>query len=418
MAQKLDSFSEKSTDSQNRVSPKWVKGSFYDSKFDPALGQYFIELSAHKVLTIEQELEYAQELCELEIKRWQVVLREYEVASNIIEAVKDDMDIEQNSAIFDELEHFLNSNSKSRTFTDAKKRAYLKHVKKLSVSLYEEDLNRNLVNTANTVVRAISTDKEFGIQEKWIKYANDCERLNKLINLKKHAFIQANLRLVVSIARRYDKGRLPLIDLVQEGNMGLIKAVERFDYKKGFRFNTYASWWIRHAIGRALADKGQAVRVPVHALDAQQRLGRAVEAITQRLGRTPTEEELIEETGISQKKIRKVQKHKTTSITSLDKEISGADNRSYMDLLADEQNKSPFESVMLSAWIKNIGNIMDILSPIERNILKWRFGLERNGEEMTLKEIGAHYDLSRERIRQIQEQALKKLRKKMEMDAA
>jgi len=211
---------------------------------------------------------------------------------------------------------------------------------------------------------------------------------------------------------------MPLIDLVQEGNMGLIKAVERFDYKRGFRFNTYASWWIRHAIGRALADKGHAVRVPVHALDAQQRLGRAVEAITVRLGRTPTEEELMQETGLNKRKLKKVQKHRLSLITSLDKEISNSDNRSYLDLLADDKIKSPFENAMLSAWNRDMKHLLASLTSIEQTILRWRFGLDTGGEEMTLKEIGAHYNLSRERIRQIQEQALKKIRRKLDLDAA
>jgi RNA polymerase primary sigma factor len=393
------------------------QGTWSNSRHDPTLSKYFSELASHKMLTCEEEIAEAKKLSEMEIYRWCVTFREYELVPQMIEDVQSCFEPEQNIDGLDKLRKYaikLVDRQPSRNQINR----YGKMVEEIAPRLHEQDLKRDFIQAAHRVVQATLRNPDTQTDPKWQILARETEQLAARIRMTKHAFIRANLRLVVSIARRYDKGQMPLIDLVQEGNLGLIKAVERFDYKRGFRFNTYASWWIRHAIGRALADKGQAVRVPVHALDAQQRLGRAVDAITLRLGRTPTEEELVEETGINSRKLKKVQKHKLALIASLDKEISSADNRKYIDLLADESMKNPFESALLSSWEENMNSVLEILSPIERTIVKWRYGLDNDGEEMTLKEIGNHYNLSRERIRQIQEQALKKIRRKLDLDAA
>ncbi|MBN2526717.1 MAG: sigma-70 family RNA polymerase sigma factor [Deltaproteobacteria bacterium] len=388
-----------------------------NSKHDPTLSKYFSELASHKMLTCDEEIEEAKKLADLEINRWCITFREFELVPQMIEDVQACFEPEQTVEGLDKLKKYATKLNDKNPSVNQRNR-YKKMVEEVAPRLHEQDLKRDFIQAAHRVVQATLRNPETQKDKRWQTLAQETEQLATRIRMTKHAFIRANLRLVVSIARRYDKGQMPLIDLVQEGNLGLIKAVERFDYKRGFRFNTYASWWIRHAIGRALADKGQAVRVPVHALDAQQRLGRAVDAITLRLGRTPTEEELVEETGINSRKLKKVQKHKLALIASLDKEISSADNRKYIDLLADENIKTPFESAMLSAWEQNMNSVLEILSPIERTIVRWRYGLDNNGEEMTLKEIGNHYNLSRERIRQIQEQALKKIRRKLDLDAA
>ena len=152
----------------------------------------------------------------------------------------------------------------------------------------------------------------------------------------KNRFVRANLRLVLSIARRYNRGRLPLVDLIQEGNIGLIKAIERFDYSRGYRFSTYATWWIRHGIRRALADKGRTVRIPVHMLDVFRRISHSTLAILTRTGREPTSDELEVETGISKEKLAEVREFYAIAISSLDRPVGDENGRSFVDLLADE----------------------------------------------------------------------------------
>jgi RNA polymerase primary sigma factor len=395
------------------VSKQWN-----NPRHDPTLGIYFKELSHHKMLSCEEEVEHSKKLAQLEISRWKITFREPDLVPQMVDSIKSIMDSVQEVEGLEKLSKMAVELCNCKRRNKAKLNQYTKLLEKVALSLYEVDLKRDCIQSSHRIIVAAISEPQLQKEQKWIDLYNDAEKIAVTIRRTKHTFIRANLRLVISIARRYDKGQMPLIDLVQEGNLGLIKAVERFDYKRGFRFNTYASWWIRHAIGRALADKGHAVRVPVHALDAQQRLGRAVDAIAMRLGRTPTEEELTEETGLNARKLKKVQKNRLSLITSLDKEVAEGDNRSYMDLLADDKQKNPFENAVLSAWGKNMHQVLEILTPIERTILKWRFGLENEGEEMTLKEIGNYYNLSRERIRQIQEQALKKIRRKLDLDAA
>jgi RNA polymerase primary sigma factor len=229
----------------------------------------------------------------------------------------------------------------------------------------------------------------------------------------KHAFVKKNLRLVVSIARRFNHGRMPLPDLIQEGNIGLLKAVDRFDHRRGFRFSTYGSWWIRHAISRAIADKARAIRLPVHMLDAHHRVARAKRDLEAVSGESPTLEQLAERTGIVASKIERMDMAVLEAPISLDRPIGGDDDRTVVDLLADHLHEEPAEQMAAEGLQEQVRQVILGLRPIEADILRKRFGLV-DDQELTLKEIGAQYALSRERIRQLQEQALLKLRRELQ----
>ena len=225
----------------------------------------------------------------------------------------------------------------------------------------------------------------------------------------KDRFVRANLRLVVSIARRFNHGRLPLHDLIQEGNIGLMKAVDRFDHRKGFRFSTYASWWIRHAVTRAIADKARAVRLPVHMIEAYNKVSKARREFEGLHGRRPTDAELATSTGVSAERIQRMHYSLVENPVSLDQPLSDDSGLTLLDAIEDTNTTAPGEVMDNDLMMGNLREVFDTLSPMEADILRKRMGLD-DQQEMTLKEIGARYSLSRERIRQVQEQALAKLR--------
>ena len=247
----------------------------------------------------------------------------------------------------------------------------------------------------------------------WQIYVQGISVISQLIQRAKEEFVKANLRLVVSIARRFNYGRMPLADLIQEGNVGLIKAVERFDYRRGFRFSTYAAWWIRHAISRGLADKGRVVRLPIHTLAEYHTTMRAKRTLTRELGRPPSHEELAAATGLKAEKIEKMDTALLDDAISLDREVSDKDHRSFMDFLQDDEAPMTVSERLISeTMLSEVQRLLEHLSPMEADILRLRFGLDTD-QELTLKEIGDKYGLSRERIRQIQEQALNRMRRSL-----
>ncbi|MBP6631541.1 MAG: sigma-70 family RNA polymerase sigma factor [Kofleriaceae bacterium] len=230
-------------------------------------------------------------------------------------------------------------------------------------------------------------------------------------------FVRANLRLVVTMARRYDRGGMPLPDLIQEGNLGLMHAVGRFDHLRGLRFSTYACWWIRHAIGRGLADKARAVRIPVHMLEAQQQLEKVRQQQIRELGRPPTPQELAKAARLPLAKLNQMHRFLMGGSTSLDRPIHDDDDRAFGDTLADPatEDSSPADDMTSAALGEQVTRLMHHLTPIEADVIRKRFGLTTD-EEQTFREIGDEYRLSRERIRQIQNAALGKLRRAIERE--
>ena len=281
-------------------------------------------------------------------------------------------------------------------------RLYLKEIGK--VPLLTAELEVALAKAVEAGLFAAEKLREPGLSQ---ALRRDLELVQLEGVLAKRHLVEANLRLVVSIAKRYVGRGMLFLDLIQEGNLGLIRAVEKFDYTKGFKFSTYATWWIRQAIARALADKARTIRIPVHVVEKLNKIGRAERKLVTELGREPTPEEIADVTGIDPEEVDSI-KRSAQAPVSLEKPVGDEEESEFGQFIADERAESPYERAAEILTKEALREALENLSYRERRVLELRYGL--GGEHpRTLDEVGRTFNVTRERIRQIENQSLKKL---------
>ena len=257
------------------------------------------------------------------------------------------------------------------------------------VKMYLKDIGR---------VPLLQRDEEMELARRMMEGDEEAKRL----------LSEANLRLVVSIAKRYMGRGMHFLDLIQEGNLGLMKAVEKFDYQKGFKFSTYATWWIRQAMTRAIADQARTIRIPVHMVETINKLVRVSRKLLQEFGREPTPEEIAVEMGVTEEKVREIQKIAQDPV-SLETPIGEEEDSHLSDFIEDEGSAAPTDAVSSTMLKEQLLGVLDTLTPREEKVLRLRYGLD-DSRPRTLEEVGKEFNVTRERIRQIEAKALRKLR--------
>ena len=310
-----------------------------------------------------------------------------------------DLPVEKMDKLFEQLSSATSKKAKEKTAKDIS--AKTGHRFSIANRYFEKiELNRKRISTMIELT-TLSLD-DFNLEVKSLK------QVERRVKSAKSQLVEANLRLVISIAKKYTNRGLQFLDLIQEGNIGLMKAVDKFEYRRGYKFSTYATWWIRQSITRAIADQARTIRIPVHMIETINKLSRISRAKVQELGREPTADELSEDLGMPLYKVRKVLKIAKEPI-SLDTPIGDDEDSQLKDFIADEHIRDPGEATVSSNMGERTREALKTLTKREENVLRLRFGID-SIKDHTLEEVGQDFDVTRERIRQIEAKALRKLR--------
>jgi RNA polymerase primary sigma factor len=303
-------------------------------------------------------------------------------------------------------EEIVDPNTLVDSFTmDDPVRMYLKEIGKVNLLSSDEEINLAMAMGAGAVAQEQLDDPDTELDD---ETRNELEKLIRKGDAAKQRLAEANLRLVVSIAKRYVGRGMLFLDLIQEGNLGLIKAVEKFDYTKGYKFSTYATWWIRQAITRAIADQARTIRIPVHMVETINKVIRVSRQLLQELGHDPSPEEISEEMSMPVDKVREILKIAQEPV-SLETPIGEEEDSHLGDFIPDEDASEPSEAASFTLLKEQLVEVLGTLTPREEKVLKLRFGIE-DGRTRTLEEVGKEFNVTRERIRQIEAKALRKLR--------
>ena len=306
-------------------------------------------------------------------------------------------------------EEIVDPNSMVDSFgTDDPVRMYLKEIGKVNLLSSDEEIDLAQAMGAGAEAKAHLEELQATGEEIPQEVMTELNRAIKKGERAKQRLAEANLRLVVSIAKRYVGRGMQFLDLIQEGNLGLIKAVEKFDYTKGYKFSTYATWWIRQAITRAIADQARTIRIPVHMVETINKVIRVSRQLLQELGHDPTPEEIAEEMSMPVERVREILKIAQEPV-SLETPIGEEEDSHLGDFIPDEDASEPAEAASFTLLKEQLVEVLSTLTPREEKVLKLRFGIE-DGRTRTLEEVGKEFNVTRERIRQIEAKALRKLR--------
>jgi RNA polymerase primary sigma factor len=395
-------------------SPNKTRSSFVEGS--PLIASY-LDGRVSAPFSAKQEREEARALWEARCERWAVLLSYPPLVPGVRARIDEELELEPElSTLLDELTSAATAFRRHRTL--ANERELERLCRAASEPLVEADTRARLAEALVADVERIAAGEREGLQVQIARLPHDSRpfrvfharvresqsRLRRRIDV----FARANLRLVVSLAGRFARNRIPITDAIQEGNIGLLMAIDRFDYRKGFRFSTYAAWWIRHAISRAVYNTARQVRIPVHLHDLHHRVARTRREFAALHGREPTREELAEATGVRPAKLAKLAALDLGPALSLDAPVT-RDGCPAVELLEDEEACSFAATLEREQLESELDEALEELPPMEIDILRHRYGLE-GAEPQTLAEIGERYALSRERIRQLQAQAVGRVR--------